>query len=511
VTLTEPGQPGLLPGAILKEWQERRFQLRIVVIGLLVAAYFWIAFYCMEVLRTSMVFSHFAYIPVVLSGIWWGKKGIWTAIVLASIHIILRWSLPEKNWIMEDAARIGFFIVVAFLVGLLSDRAREWQKVMASSEEKYRVLVGKSLTGVLVYRNSGILFANEQFAQMMECKPEELIGKTIWELIYEEDHPLVRSLLMKREEQGVRDLHYECRLKTKTGKIIWVEIASSPVSFEDGEAVLVSTYDNTQRKESENKQLELAELARKQEEQLIHSTRLAELGEMSAAVAHELNQPLTGIRNYARNAFYMLDKSSGSSEDVKNNLRLISEQVDRASKIINQMRELTRHSERQFVLVDVNGLLRESIEFLRPQLRLSGVEIVLNLTEKLPEILGDRVRLEQVLLNLITNAKQAMEEVEKRRLCVATRMESEAAKYIVIEITDTGVGFDDKVARKLFAPFFTTKRPGEGTGLGLSISLSIINDHNGTIKATGKPGEGATFTIRLPAEQKETVTEASEK
>ena len=127
-------------------------------------------------------------------------------------------------------------------------------------------------------------------------------------------------------------------------------------------------------RETEAKLRELSELGRKQEEQLEHSTRLAELGEMAAAISHELNQPLTGIRNYARNAFYMIEKKAGTEEDVKGNLRLISDQVDRAARIINEMRELTRRSENVFTTLDVNGVLRECLEFLVPQMKLADVE-----------------------------------------------------------------------------------------------------------------------------------------
>jgi signal transduction histidine kinase len=162
------------------------------------------------------------------------------------------------------------------------------------------------------------------------------------------------------------------------------------------------------------------------------------------------------------------------------------------------MRDLTRKSERHFVPVDVNSTIRESVEFLMPQMKLSGVEVSFDLSRKIPEFLGDRIRLEQVFLNLLTNARQAMEEVTDRRLEIKTSLEEGTDYPIVIEIADTGKGFTAEETEKLFRPFFTTKKTGQGTGLGLSISLSIIREHNGTIGAVGEPGKGATFTIRLP-------------
>jgi C4-dicarboxylate-specific signal transduction histidine kinase len=263
--------------------------------------------------------------------------------------------------------------------------------------------------------------------------------------------------------------------------------------------VLVNIYDITEKREAEEKRKELSALTREQEAQLVHSTRLAELGEMAAAVAHELNQPLTGIRNYAKNASYMLEEKLGTEEEVKGNLRLISERVARASRIINQMRELTRRTESHFAPLGLNAVLRESIDFLLPQLKLSGVELRLTMADGLPDVLGDKVRLEQVFLNVITNARQAMEEVSERVLTVRTGRDPSAPNGLMVEIEDTGPGFSEAVASKLFTPFFSTKKPGHGTGLGLSISLSIIKEHKGAIAASCETGKGARFVVRLPA------------
>jgi len=247
----------------------------------------------------------------------------------------------------------------------------------------------------------------------------------------------------------------------------------------------------------EEKLREVSELARKQEEQLEHSTRLAEVGEMAAAISHELNQPLTGIRNYARNAFYMIEKRAGGEEEVKGNLRLISDQVDRAARIINQMRELTKRTDNAFTPLELNGILRECIEFLVPQMKLSEVELRLSLAENLPAIRGDRIRLAQVFLNLLTNARQAMDGATTRRLTVTSRRDGRPGLPVVVEVSDTGKGFTEEQARSLFQPFYTTRKGGHG--LGLSISRAIIQDHKGVIEAAGAPGAGATFTIRLPA------------
>jgi len=223
---------------------------------------------------------------------------------------------------------------------------------------------------------------------------------------------------------------------------------------------------------------------------------------MAASISHELNQPLTGIRNYARNAYYMLEQKPGAEAEVKNNLRLISEQVDRAAKIINQMRELTKRSDSLFSILDLNSVIRESVEFILPQMKLSEVAVSLRLEDNLPPVWGDRIRLEQVFLNLLSNARQAMADVPVRKLVIESRRDSPAALPVVVQVTDSGKGFSEEQAGQLFQPFYTTRKGGHG--LGLSISRSIVQDHKGSITATGSPGAGAAFTLRLPAAARET-------
>jgi PAS domain S-box-containing protein len=342
-----------------------------------------------------------------------------------------------------------------------------------------------------VVRGGRILHANSAFRRMAGLADGEAGRVSPDELVTAEDREGMRSLLDGSAGlPAVREL----RLGKAPGSVLWVEAAAARMTWDGEEAVLLSLTDATRCREAE-------QLALRQQDQLVHSTRLAELGEMAAAISHELNQPLTGIRNYARNAFYMIEKRLGAEEEVKNNLRLISEQVDRASRITGEMRELTRRSERSFVLLDVNSVVRECVEFLLPQFRLSEVSVELALTEGLPMVRADRVRLAQVFLNLLTNARHAMEDSPVRRLTLRSSARDGTPVTVVVEVADTGKGFTEEEGRKLFAPFYTTRKSGHG--LGLSISRAIIKDHDGVIGAAGRPGEGAVFTVSLPARGRE--------
>jgi PAS domain S-box-containing protein len=472
--------------------------IRGVVLGVLVLFYAVGGFCISPRPEIRTVFAQLAYIPIVLAGLWWGKKSVYVALLLAvSLFSVYLQDEYEGTW-WSDGTLALFFVAAAFTLGWISERLDAGQKALDVSRARYRLLIQKSLAGIFVYRDEKILFCNDRLASLLGYEKDRLIGEPVWRLIHEQEQPRLHEYIRRRKEEGVADMHYEARLVTRKGRVVWADIASSLLDYEGSPAVLVNVYDITARKEAERKRRELMRLAHEQEEQLVHSSRLAELGEMTAAIAHEVNQPLTGIRNFARNAAYMIEENAGSPAEIQENLRLISEQVDRASKIINQMRQLTRKTESRPNPVDLNDVIRETLDFLMPQIRLSNVEVSVNLAEDLPPVMGDKIRIEQVFLNIVTNAIQAMEEVNLRRLTVTTVMEDSGDHPVRVDVLDTGRGFGSEEAEKLFTPFYSTKKPGQGTGLGLSISLRIVKDHHGLLSATGEPGGGARFTIRLP-------------
>jgi PAS domain S-box-containing protein len=360
-----------------------------------------------------------------------------------------------------------------------------------------RRLLERLSHGIIVHAGGRVLFANHGICRMLGAAQGKLDGVLVETLVRPEDAPTLRALAADSE------LPHELPLLRRNGTIVWVQAQGARVRIAGESVELLSITDVSVRRDAEEARRQMADLVRRQEEQLEHSTRLAEVGEMAASISHELNQPLTGIRNYARNAYYMLEQKPDAEAEVKNNLRLISEQVDRAAKIINQMRELTKRSDSVFSLLELNSVIRESVDFILPQMKLSEVAMSLRLEDGLPPIWGDRIRLEQVFLNLLSNARQAMTDVPVRKLLIASRRDPGAVLPVVVEVTDTGKGFSEEQAGRLFQPFYTTRKGGHG--LGLSISRAIVTDHKGSIDATGSPGVGATFTMRLPAARRETA------
>ena len=442
-------------------------------------------------LWTSEVFTPLAYLALVLAALWWGKRGVVLAAVLALVGFILESRQVQHDAVVEILRTLAFIIVTLGL-GAVRDMAAAAFDAQRRSEQRYQDMVEKSQAAIFVYRGDTVLFANSRFRALLGMESGDVAGARFWDIFNEEDRAELTRRLEERKRSGGSDLHYECPLRRKDGQPLYADIVSSAVEYDGLPAIMVSAYDITELRMAEEKRKELSSLARRQEEQLIHSTRLAEMGEMAAGIAHELNQPLTGIKNYAKNASYMLEQGVGGLDEVKNNLQLISGQVDRASRIIGQMRELARRTERHFEPIDVSQKLRETVEFMLPQMKLTGVDVVFDMAESLPQVLGDGMRLEQVFLNLFTNARQAMEDATERRLTVRTRVEPDSDLPVVVEISDTGKGFVPDMAPRLFTPFYTTKHARHGTGLGLSISLSIIKDHQGVINAAGAEGEGAS-------------------
>jgi histidine kinase len=228
------------------------------------------------------------------------------------------------------------------------------------------------------------------------------------------------------------------------------------------------------------------------------------LGEMATGVAHELNQPLSVIKT----ASSFLSKKVKKNEEIKDEiLQTLTEEieshVDRASKIISHMREFGRKSEVSRERVHVNETLDRAHEIFSQQLKLREIEVIKEYEEDLPHILADSNRLEQVFINLLINARDAIEEKlndgghteGEKKIFLKT---SHQGRMIKIEVKDTGKGIPESILDKIFEPFFTTKKVGKGTGLGLSISYGIVQDYDGTIKVETEQDKGSNFVIMFP-------------
>ncbi|HEY1290788.1 MAG TPA: MASE1 domain-containing protein [Burkholderiales bacterium] len=239
--------------------------------------------------------------------------------------------------------------------------------------------------------------------------------------------------------------------------------------------------------------------AREQRLQLTHLSRVAMLGELSGGIAHELNQPLTAILSNAQAAQHLVGNKSADPEILVEILRDIIAADQRAGEVIRRLRTLFKRGETQFQPLDANELVHEVLGIVHGDLVTRSVEVVPELAAALPKVNGDRVELEQVMLNLVMNACDAMAGLppEQRRITVRTRAVEVDDGAVHVSFSDCGPGFTAEQYARLFEPFYTTKP--RGLGLGLSISRAIIRAHHGRLWGTSTPGAGATFHLILPA------------
>jgi len=234
---------------------------------------------------------------------------------------------------------------------------------------------------------------------------------------------------------------------------------------------------------------------RDKQEQLVQAGKLATLGELTTGVAHELNNPLNNIGLYVGNVIDRIRLGDDETEPLVSDLEKAMEQVRKATEIISHLRTFGRAARVSVELVDVDDVIERSLLLVHEQLRLRGIEVELELCPDELLVLANPIQLEQVFINLLTNARDALADSKRKTIRIASSRDEERIR---IAFSDTGPGIPRELEQRIFDPFFTTKEVGMGTGLGLSITYSILREYAGDISVTSRPGSGATFVIELP-------------
>ena len=250
---------------------------------------------------------------------------------------------------------------------------------------------------------------------------------------------------------------------------------------------LRETTEEMQRREQE---------LRDKQEQLVQAGKLATLGELTTGVAHELNNPLNNIGLFVGNALDLIQLGTADPERISSELDNAMHQVRKASEIISHLRTFGRAAPVSREPVLINDVIMRALSLMQEQFRLRQIDLNLKLCDDNPLVLGNAIQLEQVLINLLTNARDAVSLSAIRTISIECVVD---APFVELVISDTGAGIPEGLEKRIFDPFFTTKEVGKGTGLGLSITYGIIKEHHGTIiVAKTPPGAGATFVIQLP-------------
>ncbi len=234
---------------------------------------------------------------------------------------------------------------------------------------------------------------------------------------------------------------------------------------------------------------------RDKQEQLVQAGKLATLGELTTGVAHELNNPLNNTGLFVGNAVDLIELGVADKGQIVRELRQAVQQVSKATQIISHLRTFGRAAPASREPIPLKQVIERALSLMQEQLRLREIEVTLDLGPQEPVVVGNPIQLEQVFINLLTNARDAMVDSPRKAIRISA---SVGAAAVEIAFVDTGHGIPSGLEGRIFDPFFTTKEVGKGTGLGLSITYGIVKEHGGTISVVSAPGEGATFLIHLP-------------
>ena len=311
----------------------------------------------------------------------------------------------------------------------------------------------------------------------------------IFSRIHPEDIPSLQETFI-RQRNAPSDFEHEHRLLMADGSVKYLYLVAHATQHEDGGVEYIAALqDITQRRHSD-------EALGKVRSELAHVARVATLGVLTASIAHEVNQPLAGIITNANTCLRMLGASPPNVDGARETARRTIRDGNRASDVIKRLRALFAKKEIAAEPVDLNEATREIIAMLLGEFQRTGVSLQPEFDEDLPPVLGDRVQLQQVILNLLVNAADSMRGINDRPRHIVVRTSRDDSDCVHLDVKDAGVGFDPQSSERIFEAFYTTK--GDGMGIGLSISRSIIESHDGQMWAVPNEGLGATFSFCIP-------------
>lgn len=360
----------------------------------------------------------------------------------------------------------------------------ERQRALLSSivETSNDAVFSKTMDGIVTSWNAAA-------ERMFGYKAEEIIGQPI-NLIIPEEHAASEKNALAKIRRGVSLRHYETQRRRKDGTTFDASLSLAPLRDTNGAVVGVSSTvrDITERKDYEAR-------LQAMREDMIHVARVQELSQVSAGIAHELNQPLAALLNYASVARRLVSVGDiAAIAKLPDVVTRIGDQAERAGQIIRRMRDFVEKRETHRDTFDLNDIADDAIALALIGSKTAGIDMRFARNTDIPRVMADRVQIQQVLVNLLRNAAEAMAQSERRELSLD--IQESGSGFVEVRVSDTGSGIPPHIAEKLFSPFVTTK--AEGMGIGLAISKSIIEAHGGEMTAQGNPSGGTTFCFTLP-------------
>ena len=466
-------------------------------------------------------------IPIFVKNSWWGfigfddcvSKRIWTTSEINALEMlafnlggaIFRRDVEEEMRKLNISLEERVWERTKDLEQEVTERTIA-ERLLRDSEEKYRLIYENANDGILLIMNSTISLINPKMTEVLELSPRDIIGKKFSSLVV---HSYIKEVEDLIEDEIISDdnIKNELQIQMLNGK--WLLLRVTKIMWDFEPATLAFISDITKQKNAEDDLHELnRDLAKRikeeidrvkvQQQLLVQKSKLESIGELSAGLAHEINQPLGGISMGLENLLLSTTNNDVDVEYLRNKVNLLFNDIDRIKKIIEHVRLFSREQDNSIIeVVSLNNVIYNALSMVRKKLTDSNFEISLNIPKETIETMGNQYRVEQVVLNLITNARHAVNEKAKQsdtneyKKRISIDLEKNK-KNIILSVTDNGIGISKEIISNIFDPFFTTKSEEKGTGLGLSISYGIISEMNGEIDVESIEGEYTRIIIKLP-------------
>lgn len=416
----------------------------------------------------------------------------------STIDLNVRVIRADRSWAHIEATACNLLhdeAVEGIVVNFRDVTDRQFaEQALRESEEKYRGFVELASDGIAIVQDAIIQYVNQRSLDILGYRPEEMIGMPMVDFVRPEEATMALDRYQRRMSGEDIEPVYETVFVHRDGWDVPVEVAARQVNYAGRPADLIVVRDITERKRAE------AEKAR-MEQQLQLSGRLAAVGQLAAGVAHELNNPLAAVQGFAQ----LIASRNDLDDTIKDDVETIFREAQRAGRITGNLLSFARKHRIEKRMISLNEVIEKGLELNEYRLRVNNIEVCLDLQPDLPETMADFHQLQQVFINIITNAEQAMSQGHGGgRLTVSSKAED---GRIQVTISDDGPGIGSDESARIFDPFYTTKEVGKGTGLGLSICFGILQEHGGRIWVSSEPDAGATFVVEMPvvAEQAETA------
>lgn len=374
----------------------------------------------------------------------------------------------------------------------LRQSEQELQKSHEHTERELRYLIDAIPQQVFVFDSDwSPLFANRRELEYTGLTPQEAQSKDAVARIFHPEDLKKLEVLRERMRTDGAPFEMEARIRGKDGEYRWFLIRDNPQRDEQGR---VTRWYGTRTDIEDRKRAD--EALRIAQADLAHVTRVMTMGEFAASIAHEVNQPISGIVINANACLRWLAGDSPNLDEARENARRIARDGKRAGEVIARIRALATKTDTAKVRLDMNEVIREVVALARDEMYRNNVTLRTEFAVDLPPVLADRVQLQQVVLNLVMNGIEAMSAVRERSRELAIRTQNDEAGQVRASVQDSGIGLDPKSMERIFDAFYSTKHAG--MGMGLSISRSIVQNHGGRLWAAANDGPGTTFQFTVP-------------